>query len=190
MMHHPTCVVSLCSITKIFITIITFFWTWSFSYVFHLFVSWCFCVTTLALGSWPRQGLTRVRAKKRIWEYGRMWEWTLTLPKWTSIMGTSKSDCKGKNPSPWGVLYIIGKLLKCRCPKWARMTHLDICNTSYGQKKGHESNWQFNSRPRKVGNRPDSFTCRWCVTCRWKALDEGYNFSLDPIPIGGLHKKL
>jgi hypothetical protein len=45
-------------------------------------------------------------------------------------------DCRGQNSLPWGVLYIIGKLLKCRCLKWARITHLDIWNTSYGQKKG------------------------------------------------------
>jgi hypothetical protein len=32
--------------------------------------------------------------------------------------------------------------------------------------------------------------CRWHATCHWKALDKGYNFGLDPIPIGGLHKKL
>jgi len=30
---------------------------------------------------------------------------------------------------------VMGKLLKCRCLKWARMTHLDISNTGYGQKK-------------------------------------------------------
>jgi hypothetical protein len=34
------------------------------------------------------------------------------------------------------------------------MTHLDIYNTSYGQKKGQESNWQFDSRPRKVVGLP------------------------------------
>jgi hypothetical protein len=28
--------------------------------------------------------------------------------------------------------------LKCKCPKWPRMGHLDICNTSYGRKKGRE----------------------------------------------------
>jgi hypothetical protein len=28
------------------------------------------------------------------------------------------------------------------------------------------------------------------VTYRWRALDEGYNFALDLIAIGGLHKKL
>jgi hypothetical protein len=32
--------------------------------------------------------------------------------------------------------------------------------------------------------------CRWNTTHRWKALDEGYNFFLDLITIGGLHKKL
>jgi hypothetical protein len=40
--------------------------------------------------------------------------------------------------------------LKCKCLKWAHMTRLDICNTSYGKKKGWESNWQFDSQPQKV----------------------------------------
>jgi hypothetical protein len=31
---------------------------------------------------------------------------------------------------------------------------------------------------------------RWRTTYHWKALDEGYNFALDLIPIGGLHTKL
>jgi hypothetical protein len=52
---------------------------------------------------------------------------------------SSERDCRGQNASSWRVLYIIGKLLKCRCLKWARMAHLDIWNTSYGQKKGRES---------------------------------------------------
>jgi hypothetical protein len=43
--------------------------------------------------------------------------------------------------------YIIEKLLKHRCLKWACITHLDIWNISYGQKKGRESNWQFDSHP-------------------------------------------
>jgi hypothetical protein len=34
-------------------------------------------------------------------------------------------------------LYIIGNLLERRCLKWARIAHLDIWNTSYGQKKGN-----------------------------------------------------
>jgi hypothetical protein len=74
--------------------------------------------------------------------------------------------------------------------KMACMTHLYIRNTSYGQKKGRESNWQFDSRPLKVENHPDLLMCKWRATYIWKALDEGYNFALDLIPIGGLHAKL
>jgi hypothetical protein len=58
------------------------------------------------------------------------------------------------------------------------------------KRKGRESNWQFDSRPLKVGNRPDPGVCRWSATHRWKALDEGYNFGLDLIAIRGLHRKL
>ncbi len=32
--------------------------------------------------------------------------------------------------------------------------------------------------------------CKWCATYRWKAIDEGYNFSLNLISIKGLHAKL
>jgi hypothetical protein len=46
------------------------------------------------------------------------------------------------------------------------------------------------SRPLKVGNRPDLLGCRRRATNRWKALDEGYNFASDRIAIGGLQKKL
>jgi hypothetical protein len=46
------------------------------------------------------------------------------------------------------------------------------------------------SRPKKVGNRPDLLSCRKRATYRWKALDEGYNFALDRIAIEGLQKKL
>ncbi len=53
----------------------------------------------------------------------------------------SALDCKGQNTSHWDVLDVIGKVLKCRCSKWPRMSHLDICSLSYGQKKGRESNW-------------------------------------------------
>jgi hypothetical protein len=66
------------------------------------------------------------------------------------------------------------------------MSHLDICNTSYDKKKGPELKWQFASRPLKVWNQPDPGVCRWSATHGWKALDEGYNFALDLIAIGGL----
>jgi len=92
-------------------------------------------------------------------------------------------DCRGQNTSHWGAIYIIEKVLKCKCPKWLCMSHLDICSTSYGQKKGRESNWQFDSWPLKVGNRPDSGVCRWSATHRWKAFKESYNFCSDLVPI-------
>ncbi len=86
---------------------------------------------------------------------------TFTFPK----MGTWESsetpeslelDYRGQNTLPWGDIHIIGELLKCRYRKWPCMNHLDICNT----KKGWESNWQFDSWPLKVGNRPDPGVCR------------------------------
>jgi hypothetical protein len=103
---------------------------------------------------------------------------------------TSKFNCRGQNTLPWGVLYIIEKLSKCRCQKWPRTSHLDIFSTSYGKKKGRESNWQFDSRPLKVKNRPDLGVCKWSATYRCKALKESYKFASDLIPIGGLSKEL
>ncbi len=96
-----------------------------------------------------------------------------------------KFDCRGQNTLHWGVFNIVGKVLKCRCPKWPCMNHLDICNTSYNRKKGRESNW-----PLKVGNRPDSSVCRWSATHRWKALKESYKFASDLVLIGGQSEKL
>jgi hypothetical protein len=70
------------------------------------------------------------------------------------------------------------------------MSHLDIYNTSYDEKKGRELNYQFDSRPPKVGNRPNPSVCKWSTTHRWKTLDKGYNFASDLIAIEGLHRKL
>jgi len=130
--------------------------------------------------------------------FGSMREWTLTLPRqlprweleswWTPE--TSKNNFRGQNLMDCGVLYIIGKLLELRCLKWALITHLDIWNTNYGQKKGRESNCQFDSRPEKVGNRSNLLVFSGRATYRWKALDESYNFALDYIAIRGLFAKL
>jgi len=75
------------------------------------------------------------------------------------------------------------KVLKRRYRKWPRISHLDICSPSYGQKKGRESNWQFDSRPLKVGNRSLSDLRIESATRRWKDLDEGYNFGSDLVAI-------
>jgi hypothetical protein len=42
----------------------------------------------------------------------------------------------------------------------------------------------------KVGNRPTILLCRWRVTYHCKALNKGYIFALDLIPIGALYTKL
>jgi hypothetical protein len=119
----------------------------------------------------------------------------VTLPKSGNLesSGTpenSELDCKGQNTLHWGVLYIIEKVLKCRCRKWPRMCHSDICSTSYGRKKGRESNWQFDSRPLKVGNRPNPGVCKWSATPCWEDLKESYKFALDLILIWSLSKEL
>jgi hypothetical protein len=49
---------------------------------------------------------------------------------------------------------------------------------------------QFDSRPLKVGNRPESDFCRRSATWHWKALKESYKISSYLIPIQGLRKKL
>jgi hypothetical protein len=97
-------------------------------------------------------------------------------------------DNKAQNTSHWGVLGVIGKVLKRRYRKWPRIGHLDIRRPSYGQKKGRESNWQFDSRPLKVGNRhlPDlrieSAICRWKMTTRATSLVQ--TSSRSDFPVG------
>jgi hypothetical protein len=101
-----------------------------------------------------------------------------------------ENDFRGQNSMACGIFYNIAKLLERRCLKWARIVHLDIWNTSYGQKKGRESNCQFDFRPEKVGNRPDLLGCRGRARYHWKVLDESYNFAWDHISIRGLLAKL
>jgi hypothetical protein len=102
----------------------------------------------------------------------------------------SEDNLEGQNTLPWAVLYAIGKVLKCRCPKCPRIGDLDIYSLSYGQKKGQESNCQFDSRPLKVWNWPDLDVRLKSAIRRWKDLDEGYNFGLDLVPIGGWGEEL
>ncbi len=62
------------------------------------------------------------------------------------------------------------------------MTHLGTLNISYGQKKGQESNCQF--------NRLNLLACRWQATYHQKVFDKGYNFSSNLTSIGSLNTKL
>ncbi len=99
--------------------------------------------------------------------------------------GTPKNSelhCRDQISFHLSVLSLIKKVFKFRCPKWPCMSHLNIYSPSYGQKKGWEPNWQFDSRPLKVGNWPLPEIFRTSVTWHWKALEESYNFGLDIPP--------
>jgi hypothetical protein len=102
----------------------------------------------------------------------------------------SELKLKDQNTSHWGVLGVIGKVLKCRCLNWTRIGHLDICSPSYGKKKGRESNCQFDSRPLKVKNRPLPDVFSKSATWRWKALEESYNFGSNLVSIRTWSEKL
>jgi len=136
-------------------------------------------ITILALGLRPRLGHGKVRAESasrshiytpKMWESVREWTHTLPsgLPLWEleSLWSfeSSKSNFKGKNSLDWKLLYIIRKLLKCKCVKWAHTIHLNTYNTSYGQNKGRKSKCQFDSWPLKVRNHLDVGACRWHAT--------------------------
>jgi len=120
--------------------------------------------------------------------FGQVWGWSPTLGKVGDLESSGISECseldsKAQNTSHWNVLSIIGKVLKRRYRKWPRIGHSDICSPSYGQKKGWESNWQFDSQPLKVRKRPFPDVALGSATWRWKDLDKGYNFGLDLVAI-------
>jgi hypothetical protein len=102
----------------------------------------------------------------------------LHTPKWALTLGVKvlmdsqifRERLQESKFMYWRVHYIIGKFLELKCFKWARMTHLGTWNTSYGQKKGQESNCQFDSRPLKVGNHSSFLVCRWCANIVGKLL--------------------
>jgi hypothetical protein len=120
--------------------------------------------------------------------FGQVWGMKPNTSKVGDLESSGAPEClefdsKAQNTSYWGVLGVIGRVLKRRYRKWPRIGHLDICSPSYGQKKGRESNWQFDSRPLKVGNRPLPDLQIKSAIRRWKDLDEGYNFGLDLVAI-------
>jgi hypothetical protein len=120
--------------------------------------------------------------------FGQMWGWSPTLGKSEDLESSGTPECseldsKAQNTLHWGVLGFIGKFLKRRYRKWPRIGHLNICSPSYAQKKGRESNWQFDSRPLKVRNRPLPDLRIESGIRRWKDLDEGYKFGSNLVAI-------
>jgi hypothetical protein len=96
--------------------------------------SMVYLVTTLTLGSWPRQRAWKGEGQEcnswitftlpKVWESVREWAHTLPsgFPLWElESWGTSKflkNDLKGQNSLDWTNSYTIGKLLRCKCLKW------------------------------------------------------------------------
>jgi hypothetical protein len=162
----------------------------------------CFWSSTCcnpSLGLMTKARACKVASQEEVREWRKMWGNEPSHSQESFHFGSLESrrtleslggDCRGQNLMDWGVIYIIEMILKRRCLKWALMTHSDIWNTSYGQKKGWESNWQFDFRPLKAGNQPKFLVCKWYATYHWKALNEGYDFDSNLISIGGLHTKL
>jgi hypothetical protein len=127
--------------------------------------------------------------------FGQVWGWSPSLGKSEDLESFGTPEClefdnKAQNTSHWGVLDVIGKVLKRRCRKWPCIGHLDICSPSYGQKKGRESNWQFDSWPLKVENRPLPDLRIESAIRRWKDLDAGYKFGSDLVAIGRRSREL
>jgi hypothetical protein len=89
-------------------------------------IMWCTINVTVAPLLWPSVGV-----KPNTWK-----SWDLES---SGTPECSKLDNKGQNTSHWGVLGVVGKVLKRRYRKWPRIGNSNICNSSYGQKKGRES---------------------------------------------------
>jgi len=151
--------------TKWCYTSMCFVWTCCMGFFINDITPWLSHPITITVATllWPSVGVKPNTWKK--WGFGVLRD---------SRMFRARQ--KGPNTSHWDVLGVIGKVLKRRYRKWPRIGHLDICRPSYGQKKGRESNWQFDSRPLKVGNRPLPDLRMESATRRWKDLDEGYKF--------------
>jgi hypothetical protein len=68
-----------------------------------------------------------------------VWRWSPTLGKVGDLESSGTPECleidsKGQNTLHWGVLGVIGKVLKRRYRKCPRIGNSDIFGPSYGQK--------------------------------------------------------
>jgi hypothetical protein len=110
---------------------------------------WSVHITTLALGSQPKQGAWKGVGQKCnskvTFTFPRVWksvtEWTHTLPsglplwklEFQWILEFSHNNLMYQNSLDWKFPYTIRKLLKHTCLQWACMIYLSNKNISYGQ---------------------------------------------------------
>jgi len=118
----------------------------------------------------------------------------LTLPKWELIVLRDSQKLRawlqGSKHLALRCFLYCWKVFKVYMSKMASHEPFGHLQHKLWSKEMRESNCQFDSRPLKVGNRPDSSACRWSAAHRWKALQKSYNFARDLIPIGGLNWEL
>jgi len=123
---------------------------WILLFTFAFFHAWAFgnaiphgpCIVHLATVLWANMFVFGFGSSTPI-------IWSIAIPLWgkcevtthTPENGTwessrtlenSERNCKGPNTSHQNVLYIVGKVLKCKCLKWPHLSHLDIYSTNYG----------------------------------------------------------
>jgi hypothetical protein len=149
-------------------------------------------VTTLALGSWPRQRHGKLSCRLGVQptihihirgSVRKCEGMSPHTPKWTPTLGigimmeywwspeSSRNNLRGQHPMDWKLPYTIINILRWIYLKWVWMIHLNIYNISYGWKKGRESKCQLDSWPLKVENCPELLTYKRHATYHWKDLD-------------------
>jgi hypothetical protein len=85
-------------------------------------------------------------------------QWLLSaLPLW-GLHSCGSCEClepwlKRQTSAKLGYQGTIKHVLKHRCLKWPCIVHLNLICMSYDQKKGRESNWEFDSRPQIPGKK-------------------------------------
>ncbi len=70
------------------------------------------------------------------------------------------------------------------------MTHLTFKTQFYNQKKGRQSNCQFDFRPLKIRNRPNFIVSRWRATYHGKFSPSATTLLQTSFQLEGLHTKL
>ncbi len=68
----------------------------------------------------------------------------------------------------------IKKVLKHKCLKFPHIVHLNLNCISYEQKKGQESNWEFDFRPQIPWKQGSNKVQLECVIHHWKDIYKGY----------------
>jgi hypothetical protein len=108
--------------------------------------------------------------------------WSPMIPKCTPALGVAfvwelqmfKALVEKEKNTKLGPPDTIRKFLKRKCLKCPRIVHLDLICMSYGQKKGRELNWEFDSRLQIPWKHGLNEVWLKCVIHHWKDIFKGY----------------